>query len=111
MKSRFRLNDLKLFYQIINELVPISLPPYITFAEASQFRYTRNTAAVIEGSDTTTLISSIVPSCDTFSSSYFYRTMKMWNSLPVDIRQAGGISVFKSKLMEYLWTADTSWPD
>ncbi len=108
---RFRLNDLKLFYQILNDQVPISLPPYITYAEASQSRYTRNTAAVIEGSDTTTLISSIVPSCDVFSNSYFYRTMKMWNSLPADVRQTEGISAFKSKLIEYLWTADTSWPD
>ena len=105
------MNDLKLFYQILNDQVPISLPPYITYAEASQSRYTRNTAAVIEGSDTTTLISSIVPSCDVFSNSYFYRTMKMWNSLPADVRQTEGISVFKSKLIEYFWTADTSWPD
>ncbi len=67
--------------------------------------------ASLEGSDTTTLISSIVFSSDVFSNSYFYRTMKMWNSLPADVRRTEGISAFKSKLIEYLWTADTSWPD
>ncbi len=87
------------------------MPHYITFAEASQVRHIRNTAAVIEGRDNTTLNSSVVPNCDTFSISYFYRTMKMWNSLPLGVRQAEGMSAFKSKLTEYLWSADTSWPD
>ena len=111
MKMRFRLNDLKLFYQIINGLVPIYLPQYMTFAEASQTRYTRSTAAIIEGSDTTTLCCSVVPSCDVFRNSYFYRTMRLWNGLPVWVRQASGISLFKSKLIECLWSANTVWPD
>ena len=108
---RFRLNDLKLFYQIVNSLVPIDLPYYITFAEAGQTRYTRRTAAIIEGGDTTTLSCSIVSNSDVFSNSYFYRTMRLWNCLPVDVRQASGISLFKSKLMECLWSADVDWPD
>ena len=106
MKARFRLNDLKLFYQIVNSLVPIDLPKYITFAGASQTRYTRRTAGIIEGDDTTTLCCSIVPNCDVFSNSYFYRTMKMWNSLPVSVRQASGISLFKSELTRFLWSAE-----
>ena len=64
MSLRFRFNDLKLCYQIVNGLVPIELPNHITFAEASRARYTRNTAPIIEGSDTTTLCCSAVPSCD-----------------------------------------------
>ena len=35
IKMRFWLNDLKLLYKIINGLVPIALPDYITFAVAT----------------------------------------------------------------------------
>ena len=111
MKMRFRLNDLKLFYQIVNSLVPIELPNYMTFAEASQTRYTRRTADIIEGGDTTTICCSVVPNSDVFRNSYFFRTMRLWNCLPVSVRQASGISSFKFKLIECLWSADTDWPD
>ena len=111
MKMRFRFNDLKLFYQILNGLVPIELPNYITPVEVSQARYTRRTAAVIEGSDTTSLSCSIVPTIDTFRNSYFYRTMRLWNSLPVSVRQTSCISSFKHDLLKLLWSPDTVWPD
>ena len=56
IKRRFWLNDLKLLYKIINGLVPIALPDYITFAEATQSRHTRRTAAIIGGCDTNHLV-------------------------------------------------------
>ena len=72
---------------------------------------TRRTAAIIDGDDTTTLHCSIVLTCDAFKNSYFYRTMLIWNKLPLTVRQASGISSFKTKLIEYLWSADREWPD
>ena len=111
MELRFRLNDLKLLYKIVNSQVPINLPDYITFLDNSRTRHTRRTAAIIDGDDTTTLHCSIVPTCDAFKNSYFYRTMLIWNKLPLSVRQASGISSFKTKLIEYLWSADRDWPD
>ena len=111
IKRRFWLNDLKLLYKIINGLVPIALPDYITFAEATQFRHTRRTAAIIGGCDTTTLYCSIRPNCDAFRDGFFYRALKAWNNLPVDIRQAEGVSSFKGKLIDRLWSASNDWPD
>ena len=108
---RFWLNDLKLLYKIINGLVPIALPDYITFAETTQSRHTRRTAAIIGGCDTTTLYCSIRPNCDAFRDGFFYRALKAWNSLPVDIRQAEGVSSFKGKLIDHLWSASNDWPD
>ena len=102
---RFWLNDLKLLYKFINGLVPIALPDYITFAEATQSRHTRRTAAIIGGCDTTTLYCSIRSNCDAFRDGYFYRALKAWNNLPVDIRQAEGVSSFKGKLIDHLWSA------
>ena len=111
MELRFRLNDLKLLYKTVNSQVPINLPNYITFVDNSRTRHTRRTAAIIDGDDTTTLHCSIVPTCDAFKNSYFYRTMLIWNKLPLSVRQASGISSFKTKLIEYFWPADRDWPD
>ena len=57
------------------------------------------------------LLCSIVPTCDAFKNSYFNRTMLIWNELPLAVRQASGISSFKTKLIEYLCSADKDWPD
>ena len=111
IKRRFWLNDLKLLYKIINGLVPIALPDYITFAEATQSRHTRRTAAIIGGCDTTTLYCSIRSNCDAFRDGFFYRALKAWNNLPVDIRQAEGVSSFKGKLIDHIWSASNDWPD
>ncbi len=111
IKSKFSYNSLMLFYKVVNNLVPISLPDYIDVAEAGTARYTRSTAPIIEGHDTSTYCSSVVPNCDSFRNSYFYRTMLLWNTLPACVRQSESISMFKNKLNEYLWSADTSWPD
>ena len=55
--------------------------------------------AIIGGCDTTTLYCSIRPNCDAFRDGYFYRALKAWNNLPVDIRQGEGVSSFKGKLV------------
>ena len=111
MKLKFIFNDLKLFYKIVNGLVPISLPEYISVVGADHARYTRRTAAIVDHIDATTFSCSIVPNCDSFRNSYFYRTIRVWNNVPVQVRQATGISIFKSKLIKFLWSADTEWPD
>ena len=110
IRLKFIQNSLILFYKIVNGLIGICLPDYITVAEATNLRYTRNTAPVVDGYDTSTYCCSIVPNCDSFRNSYFFRTMMLWNSLPVYIRQCEQISSFKVKLTGFLWSADT-WPD
>ena len=111
IRFKFLYNDLLLFYKIVNKLVPISLPEYITVAEAEQVRYTRRTAAIVDHVDTSTFKSSIVPACESFRNSFFYRTMIVWNNLPVSVRQSDRISGFKTSLVKFLWSADTKWPD
>ena len=100
-----------LFFKIVNEMLPISLPEYITVVEADQVRYTRRTAAIVDNSDISTLSCSVVPDCDSFRNSYFYRTMLAWNKLPAGVRQSVCIASFKTDLITFLWTADTDWPD
>ena len=38
-----------------------------------------------------------------FNNNYFYRAINLWNKLPLDIRKAENCTIFKSKLMKFLW--------
>ena len=111
IRLKFIHNSLMIFYKIVNKLICISLPNYLTVAEAGKMRYTRSTASVVDGQDTSTYCCSVVPNCDSFRDSFFFRTTLLWNALPVNVRQTGQISRFKIELTEFLWSVNTSWPD
>ena len=111
MKFKFVLNDLIMYYKIINLLIHIKLPEHFTFVEAEQVRYTRQTAAIINNVDKTLIKCNIRPTGGRFRDCFFYRTMDLWNRLPYHIRQVTNVSIFKVKLTTFLWGADTDWPD
>ncbi len=111
MKLKFIFNDLVMFYKIVNELIPISLPSYINVCRPEDVRYTRRNAAIQDLSDSSTYTSSVNPNCDTFRNSFFYRSLQKWNKLPISIRQASSLSLMKSSLTTFLWSADDDWPD
>ena len=111
MKLKFIYNDIVLFYKIVNELIPISLPPYISACIPDDVRYTRRTAPIHNLSDNSTFQCSVAPNCDSFRHSFFYRTMHRWNSLPVCVRQAASLITLKSSLTNFFWSSDTEWPD
>ena len=54
IRLEFIHNSIMLFYKIVNDLVDISLPEYITVTQPETLRYTRETAAIIGEQDTTT---------------------------------------------------------
>ena len=111
IRLKFVHNSLTLFYKIVNKLVCIPLPNYLSLVEANTMKYTRTTASVIEGIDTSTYKCSVIPHCDSFRNSFFFRSMILWNALPVGVRQSDRISTFKSKLDDFLLRANTNWPD
>ena len=108
---KFIFNDLVLFYKIVNGYVPISLPSYISALVPENVRYTRRNAPILNLSDSSTYVCSVVPNSNAFRHSFFYRTMLKWNNLPVGVRQAERISSFKTSLKETLWSPDIDWPD
>ena len=73
--------------------------------------YTRQTFNIIDIKDKTRIECSIEPNCDSLKYCLYYRTMKMWNCLPFNVRQEPRISLFKSKLTKLLWSVDLDWPD
>ena len=58
-----------------------------------------------------TIKCSIKPTCDGFRNCYFNRTMMLWNNVPYHLRQETRISIFKSAVTKFLWSADMKWPD
>ena len=111
IKLKFYMNDLLLFYKIVYSLVPINLPEHFSYVNSDQLRYTRQNADIISKKDKTHITCSITPTCDSLRNCFFFRTMKLWNFLPYDIRQVAKFGIFKSRITKLLWEADLDWPD
>ena len=112
IKLKFIYNDLVVFYKVVNNLIPVKLPDYITVCQPESLRYTRRNAPIHDLTDVSTYKSSIVPCSNALKHSFFYRSMIRWNDLPVTVRQSESMLGFKSNLTKHLWTtADDDWPD
>ena len=106
LSLRFDLNDLLFFHKVINDLVPLTLPEYLTFYEGgSRLRRCHL--------DRLSIVSSLIPrssqasdrSNSPLSKSFFYRTHLLWNKLPFNIREIVSPSLFKSETIKYLWSS------
>ena len=104
IRYRFDYHDLKLFHLVVHNISFIKLPPYLhLFMGGSRLRFTHL--------DHLSIISDIIPkqAFDTiskrgFNNSYFYRTHLSWNRLPLTLRQIKRPSLFKEKLLTFIWT-------
>ena len=75
IKFKLFLNDLALFYKIINSLVSIKLPGHFIVLQGYRVRCTRTTSAIISQNDTTLIKCNIRPNCKSFKNCFYYRTM------------------------------------
>ena len=106
LAKKFDLNDLLFLHKVVNNLVPVPLPDYLSFyLGGSRLRKCHL--------DNLSLVCSIIPrssqattnSKNPLSKSFFYRTHLLWNSLPLELRQINCPSKFKSGLSKYLWNS------
>ena len=111
VSAKFDLNDLILFYKVVNELIPLNLPEYLT-------RYDGTSKLRTTHLDRSSYVCSLQPkgtSNNLLDKSFFYRTHSMWNHLPLDIREIICASSFKEKVTEHLWkqllSSNSSDPD
>ena len=111
IKLKFYFNDLVLLYKIIYKLVAINLPHDFEFITGNQLRYTRNTSTIIDKRDKTQIKYKNKVISENLRNNFFFRTVVIWNKIPYDIRQTLNISSFRTRLVDYLWVADNSWPD
>ena len=104
MKSKFILNDLVLFHKIVYEAVNICMPDYIVKMTPSRLpRTTRQNICVENNSDTLRYECTVTPKIDAFKHSFFIRTYKIWNNLPLSIRELVDSDDFVSSLKNQLW--------
>ena len=104
MKSKFVFTDLVLFYNIVYELVNIKLPNYVIKWESKDvLKSTRSTHCIAEGSDKLKFKCTVVPKVKSFENSFFVRTLKAWNNLPLTIRAIKCPNNFSDRLKEHLW--------
>ena len=99
LSLRFTLNDLIFFHKIVNNIIPVSLPEYLTF-------FNGNTRLRMSHLDKLSLVCSLLPrgpSKTILDKSFFYRTHTVWNSLPLELREIESLTGFRSKLETYLW--------
>ena len=105
LSQRFVLIDLVHIHKVINGLVPLQLPSYLSFFTGeSRLRFNKL--------DKLSLVSSIIPvtkatkatTSNAFASSFFYRSHLSWNELPFEIRAIQCPVKFKSSLKAHLWS-------
>ena len=97
--KRFDLNDLILFHKTVYDLVPLSLPNYLSFFNG----ITRLRSCHL---DSLSIVCSLQPrnvSNVSLNKSFFYRTHTLWNALPFEIRQIQISSAFKNEAIKHLW--------
>ncbi len=101
MAQKFVFNDMVMLYKIINNIVPVSLPNYITLRE--------NTRSSSNGS-TLGIDPELVchPIKNIFGQSFFPRSISIWNHLSRETKESESIGTFKAKLNSYLWNLVTS---
>ena len=104
LSKKFDLNDLLFFHKVVNDLVPISLPSYLSFYQGgSRLRRCHL--------DRLSIVSSLIPMSSQFSDrsnkplskSFFYRTHLLWNNLSLELREITSPTLFKSEITKYLW--------
>ena len=101
----FDYHDMKFLHLIINKFSCVELPSYISF-------YTGRTRLRSCHLDHRSLVSSKSPRSVSvqsqartgFRNSYYYRAHLMWNLLPLSLREIIRPSIFKTKLIDYIWT-------
>ena len=100
------MNDLVLFYKVLNSLIPLELPYYLQF-------YSGNTRLRSCHLDNFSIVSSLRPktinvisdsniNC-ALNKSFFYRVHLQWNLLPLEIRSLQSLSLFSSEVVKFLW--------
>ncbi len=101
MAQKFVFNDMVMIYKIINNLIPVSLPNYITIRDNTR----SSTNGSILGIDPELVCH---PVKNIFGQSFFPRSISVWNHLSRETKESTSIGIFKANVNAYLWNLVTS---
>jgi len=96
MAQKFLYNDMVLFFKIVNNLIPVDLPLYLT---------SRSNTRVASHNQCFGFDDEIVknPIRNVFGKSFFPRCVAAWNSLTPELKSCENINIFQSALKSHLW--------
>ena len=120
---KFLYTDLMLFHRIVYDNICLKLPSYFSLVTPSPNQYarrlrnriepTRNDvhpifqstlSAIAHDPDDPLLFKcNFIPLTKVNDNTFFIRTHKEWNKLPLSIRTEGNFKSFGSKLNNYIW--------
>ena len=105
-KELFLYNDLRLFYQIVNNMIQIQLPNTIVPINVADLRPTRQNRDIFAGIDRSKLVdkSKSYKHSSALHDSFFHRATRFWNELPCEIRQMEDLPSFLVKLKAHLFS-------
>ena len=104
MANKFIFSDLTLLQKIIYKTVQIRLPNYVTRIEAQDIKYaTKSNFLVSNGKDQLKFKCNTLPKINAFKNSFFVRTLKRWNELPIILREIECPEKFSLALKDHLW--------
>ena len=104
MKYKFIFSDITLFHNIINNNVQINLPNYVERIEPQEvLSVTRSNITISKGIDHLQYRCKVLPKINAFKNTFFVRTLKNWNDLPLSVREIDSIDKFSVALKDYLW--------
>ena len=86
LRHRRAIYDLVVFYKIRNNKVIISFPSSVTLSTRHAKRYNRI---------------KILHS-DAFKYSFYCRTIRLWNDLPVNVLESDSLDVFKTRVVNWI---------
>ena len=108
IKSKFDLNDLVLFYKIINSLVPINLPEHFTIIKPENVRLTKNTATILDDKDGLALSVILNPYVIALE---IVSITDQWNFETLFHIVLDNNQLLLDSNLEFLLYADLDWPD
>ena len=108
---KLKFTDLVMFHKIIYKTVNITLPNYVVPISSKNVLNTRSNYGIIHNSDNLMFNCTVRPRIDTFKFSFFPRSVALWNTLPLKMRQTVSPSKFSGLLKEHFWTIFMGKPD
>ena len=104
LQQHFDINDLLFFHKIVYNIIPVSLPNYISpYDGVSRLRTSHlDDMSFVMNCNTAVPLQKV--HCNSkFFKCYFYRTIHMWNKLALNIRKIPSHVKFKLKCKDFFW--------
>ena len=100
LSYRFKVTDLVLFHKLVYNLIPLTMPEYLTIYDGS----TPLRAIHLDSLSYVPSIDYKASGINNLNRSFFFRCHSLWNSLPLEIKTSHKPTEFNTNLIKYFWS-------